>query len=101
MSYAEIAARYEAMRQNNGEPAHQITREKFFDLLEVLPPAKWTRRHDTESFMVVECETANLYTWCARLGTGDDATYWQMVAPNDSTHSDILRNVALVQEADQ
>jgi hypothetical protein len=96
--YADIAARYERMRANNGEPARQITRDRFWHLLEVLPPAHWTRRVDAETFMVIECETANLHTWAARIGSGDEATYWEMIAPNDSTHSDILRNVAMVAE---
>jgi hypothetical protein len=96
-TYAETAARYEAMRRNNGEPARQITRDRFWHLLEVLPPAHWTRRADTESFMVIECETANLYTWCARVGNDDEATYWEMIAPQDCTHWDILRAVAMVE----
>lgn len=95
--YADIAARYERMRANNGEPARQIDRERFFDLLEVLPPLHWTRRNDTESFMMMERQTANLYTWCARVGNGDDATYWEMIAPQDCTHWDILRAVAMVE----
>lgn len=87
--------RYQTMRQNNGEPARPVTRERFFDMLEVLPPGNWTRRMDSESFMVIECETANLYTWMVRVGAGDSATYWEMIAPNDATHHDLLRHVAM------
>ena len=87
--------RYEAMRANNGEPAQQVDEQRFWDMLEVLPPGNWTRRMDSESFMVIECQTANLYTWMVRAGKGDSATYWEMVAPNDATHADLLRHVAI------
>jgi hypothetical protein len=88
---SETMSYYEQLRQNNGEKAHEITEERFWEMLEVLPPAKWTRRADSESFMVIECQTANLYTWCARVGD----KYYEMIAPNDCTHRDILNNVVM------
>jgi hypothetical protein len=83
--------RYEEMRRNNGEAPKEIDRDRFWYLLEVLPPAKWTRREGSESFMVIECETANLYTWCARIGE----RYYEMIAPNDCNHYDILNLIAM------
>ena len=79
------------LRKNNGEPAHEVDEARFWDMLEVLPPEKWTRREDSESFMVIECMTANLYTWLARLGD----RYFEMIAPNDCKHADIMRNVGI------
>jgi hypothetical protein len=83
--------RYEEMRRNNGEAPKEIDRDRFWYLLEVLPPAKWTRREGSESFMVIECETANLYTRCARIGE----RYYEMIAPNDCNHYDILNLIAM------
>lgn len=82
---------YRNLEKNNGEPPHEVDEDRFMYLLEVLPPAKWTRRKDSESFMVIECQTANLYTWCARIGD----KYYEMIAPNDCTHEDILKNIAI------
>jgi hypothetical protein len=82
-------ARYEAMRQNRGEAPHEIDRARFFYLLEVLPPADWTRGKGFECFRVIECETADLYTWAARL----EGRFWQMVAPRNSTPSEIMAKV--------
>ena len=79
------------LRKNNGEPAHEVTEQRFMEMLEVLPPGNWTRREDSESFMVIECMTANLYTWLARLGD----RYFEMIAPGDSKHADIMRNVGI------
>ena len=82
---------YRNLEKNNGEPPHEVDEERFWWLLEVLPPAKWTRRHGSESFMVIECQTANLYTWCARIGD----KYYEMIAPNDCTHEDIMQSIAI------
>jgi hypothetical protein len=82
---------WKTMQQNNGVAPVEIDEGRFWDLLEVLPPANWTRRNDSESFMLIECQTANLYTWCARVGD----KYFEMIAPNDCKHSDILRIIAM------
>ena len=90
----ESIDRYKTMRENKGEPARQVNEARWFDMLEVLPPENWTRRKESESFMVIECQTANLYTWLVRVGTGDSATYWELVAPDTSTHADMLQRVS-------
>ena len=90
-TYEQSRKRYADMVANNGEPAKEITEERFWYLLEVLPPAKWTRLPSSESFMVIECQTGNLYTWCARVR---DA-YYEMIAPYNSTHEDILGRIVL------
>ena len=82
-------SRYELMRQNNGEPAHPIDEDRFWYLLEVLPPADWTRLRGSETFRVIECETANLYTWCARIGN----CFFELIAPIGLTHEEILSRV--------
>ena len=91
------ADRYEAMRRNRGEPAQEIDEERFDYLLCVLPPAHWTRGREFSCFMVDECQTADLFTWCARLTENDLDTYWEMIAPENSTPAEILAKVYTAQ----
>jgi hypothetical protein len=81
--------RYEAMRINRGEPPKEITRQRFWELLEVLMPADWTQAGTTESFRVIECQTEDLYTWCARVGD----RYYEMICPKKTTHAKIMKLV--------
>jgi len=81
--------RYEAMRINRGEPPKEITRQRFWDLLTVLMPADWTQKKDTESFRLIECQTEDLYTWCARIGD----RYFEMICPKKTTHAKIIKLV--------
>jgi hypothetical protein len=81
--------RYEAMRVNRGEPPTEITKQRFWELLEVLPPADWTQAGTTESFRVIECQTDDLYTWCARVGE----RYFEMILPKKTTHAHIIKLV--------
>ena len=89
------ADRYEAMRRNRGEPARQIDEERFDYLLCVLPPKHWTRSREFSCFMVDECQTADLFTWCARLTEDDQDTYWEMIAPADSTINEIHLEIVM------
>ena len=90
--YAQSRKRYEAMRLNRGEAPTEITKQRFWELLEVLMPADWTQAGSTESFRVIECQTEDLYTWCARVGE----RYFEMVLPKKTTHAQIIK---LVMEA--
>jgi hypothetical protein len=81
--------RYEAMRINRGEPPKEITKQRFWELLEVLMPADWTQAGTTESFRVIECQTDDLFTWCARVGE----RYYEMIAPKKTTHAHIIKLV--------
>jgi hypothetical protein len=87
--YAQSRKRYEAMRLNRGEPPKEITKQRFWELLEVLMPADWTQAGSTESFRVIECQTDDLYTWCARIGE----RYFEMVCPKKTTHNQIIKLV--------
>jgi hypothetical protein len=91
--YTDTMARYEAMRENRGEDPHEIDEERFFYLLEVLPPANWSRGDFFECFRVIECQTADLYTWAARMGKGEAARFWEMVAPRNSTPAELMAKV--------
>lgn len=49
-------------------PPQQVSRERFYDMLEVLPPARWYRGGHIEWFHVCEYLAENLVTWFGRLG---------------------------------
>ena len=46
----------------------EITERQFWDMLEVLPPAKWSRMQDTEAFYVPEHVIGSLVNWYMRIG---------------------------------
>ena len=87
--YRQSRERYEAMTKNRGEPPKEIDEDRFWDLLTVLMPANWTQAGSTESFRVIECQTDDLYTWCARVGD----RYFEMIAPKKTTHAQIIKLV--------
>lgn len=45
-----------------------ITAARFFEMLEVLPPARWYRGDHIEWFHVIEFLTGDLVAWYARIG---------------------------------
>jgi hypothetical protein len=86
----DTLARFELMRKNNGEPPREIDAERYDYLLCVLPPARWTRGNgDFSCFMVDECQTADLYTWCVR----EEGRHWEMIAPMNSTPAELLAKI--------
>lgn len=46
-----------------------ITRERFTEMLEVLPPSRWNRGDYVEFFHVCERLTDNLVSWFGRVGS--------------------------------
>lgn len=44
----------------------EITEERYWDMLEVLPPMKWTRRPTYELFFICEAYTHDLHTCCVQ-----------------------------------
>lgn len=42
----------------------EITEERYFDLLECLPPKRWHNFKGLEIFFMGECYTSNIYTCC-------------------------------------
>lgn len=62
----QLIEKYHASLITKPEP---ITQERFWDLLECLPPCRWCTVGGVELFHVSERLTGNLVTWCARIGT--------------------------------
>ena len=107
MSYHQPAydpVYWENLRANDGDIPQRIDRARFWDLLEVLMPADWRREPQFECFRVIECQTADLYTWCVRLGREDseECEYWMMIAPRRFSPSQLLARIETAQrlEAD-
>jgi hypothetical protein len=44
----------------------EITEERFFELLEVLPPCRWSKYGRFEVFHISERLEGNIVTWCAK-----------------------------------
>ena len=89
----ETLDRFDLMRLNKGEPPHEIDADRYDYLLCVLPPVNWTQgRKGFSCFMVDECQTANLYTWVVRY----EGRHWEMIAPEDSTPSELLAGIEIV-----
>jgi hypothetical protein len=84
---------WETLRKNQGTDPQRVSRSRFWEMLEVLPPENWRREQNFEHFMVCEAQTANLYTWLVRVGREEDAEYWEMIAPSDFRASELLARI--------
>lgn len=86
---------WDNLRANDGDTPHRVDEQRFWEMLEVLPPDDWTRGDTFECFRVIEAQTANLYTWLVRLGAHDDdgAEFWEMIAPRSMTPQGLLSRI--------
>lgn len=67
----------------------EITKERWWYLLEVLPPMNWRNRGHTESFMLSEFDTDDITCCCVRIGT----RYWSCHQPDSTTHDQLVQLV--------
>ena len=87
------SAYWDGLRANDGDAPRRVDKARWWDMLEVLPPADWTRGHAFECFRVIECQCADLYTWMVRIG--DD--HWEMIAPRTMTPGGLLSRIETAQ----
>jgi hypothetical protein len=80
---------YRVVEANNGINPVEVSEAFYWEMLEVLPPSKWTRGHDTESFYICEALTGNLHEWIARIGK----QYYALIAPRSSNHDQIINKI--------
>jgi hypothetical protein len=80
---------YRTIEANNGTNPVEVSEAFYWEMLEVLPPSKWTRGHDTESFYICEALTGNLHEWIARIGK----QYYALIAPRSSNHDQIINKI--------
>lgn len=69
----------------------ETTEERYWDMLECLPPMKW---HDIQSginmFFVSECYSGDLYTCCLRLTNNGTKKYYSALRSKYITDSEVL-----------
>lgn len=67
-----------------------ITRDRFMDMLEVLPPEGWARREGSESFKLCEYQSGNITSIFARIGKH----YYEFMDDASLSHESILEKIA-------
>jgi hypothetical protein len=88
LPFVDAYARQEAAdRARYCTGPQRIDRERWDELLNVLPPCHWVRCDSTESFHISEAITGNLYTHCVRIGD----KYFTLVEERPTRHSDLVR----------
>jgi hypothetical protein len=76
------------------KPAREITQERFWDMLECLPPCKWTGMGTRqESFHVSEHLSGDIVSWFVQL----DGRYFQIDDRYTLTHREVIAMAAAVQ----
>jgi hypothetical protein len=80
---------YSNIEANRGTDPQEISEAFYWEMLEVLPPQKWTRDHDSQSFYVMEALTGDLHEWIVK--TGD--RYFALIAPRSLNHNQIMEKV--------
>ena len=55
-------------RQKYCKGPSRVTKERWWDMLEVLYPARWEHLEGSEVFMMPECITSTFYTFGVRIG---------------------------------
>ncbi len=85
----EGMSKYQEMIAAGGTPPQRVTKERFWFLLECLPPLKWVFAGGAESFAILEPEIANLHTHCVRIGE----RHYEFLCPINVTHSEMIEIV--------
>ena len=67
-TWAELSEIHNTWKETLKEPAELITKERFWEMLEVLPPCKWHNIGGVEVFHISERLTDNLVSWFAHSG---------------------------------
>ena len=84
---------YEQMRKDGGAPVIEVSEEYFINMLEVLPPCKWTNNFSFESFHISEHLTENIVEWLVRVKDFGKDRYFALAAADTKTHLDIVKKV--------
>ena len=71
-------------------PPHEVPFRVWEEMLEVLPPMNYMRGKDSSSFMMSEYWSSNITRIFARIGSGDNARYFEMRDVDTLSHDDIV-----------
>jgi hypothetical protein len=77
----------ETMRKVYCKGPQEISKERWWELLEVLPPERWERVGNVEIFMMPECIASTIYTFGVRIGE----RYFSINECRLKTSSEILK----------
>jgi hypothetical protein len=72
------------------KPWREITKEDWWDKLEILPPEKWETVSGVEIFRMMEYYTGNITSHYARIGD----RYFTAMRPTSTKYIDIAKEVA-------
>ena len=89
MAYSDFAVKEaESMKEHYkvGTPK-QVSKARFWEMLEMLPPQNWVRLNGAEGFRFAECLTGDLYSYFLRIGEN----YFEMVNHSGSDYSTMLQ----------
>lgn len=75
----------------------EITEEQFRYFLEVLPPCKWVRNGDTESFFMSERTAGNITAHLVRIGK----RYYKFEDEDTLSHEDKVRKCMPLKDAEK
>ena len=78
-------AAHELERAQYLKPVTEITQERFWEMLEVLPPCKWARYDGEESFFVSEAIHSDIHAWFVRI----DERYFTLEDSRTLTHREV------------
>lgn len=71
------------------KPPKEVTEERFWDMLEVLPPVSWVRFAGEETFKLSERTIGNITLICARIGQ----KYYEYQGDIRTDHNDIIKHI--------
>lgn len=77
----------ELARQRLCKGPQRITEARWWELLEVLYPARWEQTPEAEVFMVPECVTIDLYTFGVRI----NEDYFSIIESCDIATSELIQ----------
>lgn len=86
----EVAVQHDRNRRIT-EPV-EITEERFMEMLEVLPPAKWRRSASAESFHIIERITHDIVDWFVRIGD----RYYTFADTDKLGAEDVIRKASVL-----
>lgn len=68
MTWPELEELHTKFKEDQKTQPKEITKEQWWEMLEILPPCKWYSRQGIELFHMSERLTDNLVDWYARAG---------------------------------
>lgn len=93
----EVISQREAIAREDGEHSTapvEIDEERFHYLLNVLPPCRWTRDGDAESFYISEAIAGSVHEFVVRIGD----RFWSLQQPRSTSNQAIMRMVLDAQQ---